>query len=173
MEDSGRTGPSGGQAGQAGQGRDRRAQITMTPEEREAFLTANRKVQVATVGPDGAPHLSTLFYALVGGRLAFWTYAASQKAVNLRRDPRVTCLVEDGEDYGELRGLMIRGTAETTDDPEEVRRVGTAVTAAMTGTAEEDLEAAGARGEIERAGRKRVAVFIREERTASWDHAKL
>lgn len=153
--------------------RDRRAHIAMTPEERAAFLAANRKVQVATVGPDGAPHLSTLFYALVGGRLAFWTYAASQKAVNLRRDPRVTCLVEDGEEYGELRGLMLRGTAETTDDPEAVRRVGTAVTAAMTGTPEEALEAAGAREEIERAGRKRVAVFVREEHAASWDHSKL
>lgn len=167
MEESGRPRADGGQ------GRDRRAQITMTPEEREAFLAANRKVQVATVGPDGAPHLSTLFYALVGGRLAFWTYAASQKAVNLRRDPRVTCLVEDGEDYGELRGLMIRGTAQTSEDPEEVRRVGTAVTAAMTGASEEDLEAPGAREEIERAGRKRVAVLIREERISSWDHAKL
>ncbi|MDA2812053.1 pyridoxamine 5'-phosphate oxidase family protein [Nocardiopsis sp. RSe5-2] len=145
----------------------------MTADERAAFLAANRKVQVATVGPDGAPHLSTLFYALVGGRLAFWTYAASQKAVNLRRDPRITCLVEDGEEYGELRGLMLRGTAETADDPGTVRRVGTAVTAAMTGTPEEALEAAGAREEIERAGRKRVAVFVREEHAASWDHSKL
>ena len=69
------------------------------------------KVQVATIGPDGAPHLTTLFYVVEDGQIAFWTYGASQKVVNLRRDPRITCLVEDGEDYFELRGVSIQGTA--------------------------------------------------------------
>ncbi|WP_017592688.1 pyridoxamine 5'-phosphate oxidase family protein [Nocardiopsis potens] len=157
----------------AGRGGNRRARIRLTGEEAEAFLAANRKVQVATVGRDGAPHLSTLFYAMVDGRLAFWTYASSQKAVNLRRDPRMTCLVDDGEDYGELRGLVLYGTAELDADPAAVARVGTAVTAAMTGVPAADLQGPEAREGIERAGRKRVAVFLDVERTASWDHRKL
>ncbi|GAA1070562.1 pyridoxamine 5'-phosphate oxidase family protein [Nocardiopsis composta] len=157
----------------AGRGGNRRARIRLTGEEAEAFLAANRKVQVATVGRDGAPHLSTLFYAMVGGRLAFWTYAASQKAVNLRRDPRMTCLVDDGEDYGELRGLVLYGTAELDGDPAAVARVGTAVTAAMTGTPVADLQGPEAQQGIAQAGRKRVAVFLDVQRTVSWDHRKI
>ena len=84
--------------------------MQMTEAEIEEFLAANMKVQVATIGPDGTPHLTTLFYVVEDGRLAFWTYGASQKVVNLRRDPRITCLVEGGEDYFELRGVSIQGT---------------------------------------------------------------
>ena len=77
------------------------------------------KVQVATIGPDGAPHLTTLFYVLDEGRIAFWTYGSSQKVKNLRRDPRITCLVEDGDDYFELRGVSITGRARLIEDYEE------------------------------------------------------
>ena len=74
-----------------------RAAVRLTDAELSDFLAANMKVQVATVGPDGAPHLTTLFYALDDqGRITFWTYGSSQKIKNLRRDPRISCLVEDG-----------------------------------------------------------------------------
>nr|WP_246422185.1 pyridoxamine 5'-phosphate oxidase family protein [Nocardiopsis mwathae] len=145
----------------------------MSGAEVDAFLATHRKVQVATVGRHGEPHLSTLFYAMVDGRLAFWTYAASQKAVNLRRDPRLTCLVEDGEDYAELRGVALYGTAEVSEDPDTVLRVGAAVAAVMAGAAEADLRTPEARAELARAGRKRAAVFLSVDRVASWDHGKL
>ena len=90
----------------------KRDKIKMTPEEVAAYLAGNFKVQVATVGADGAPHLATLFYVLDdAGRIAFWTYASSQKIVNLRRDPRVSALVvsEDGANIDGIvsdRGLL-------------------------------------------------------------------
>ncbi|ASU82775.1 pyridoxamine 5'-phosphate oxidase [Nocardiopsis gilva YIM 90087] len=145
----------------------------MTGAEVADFLAAHRKVQVATVGRHGEPHLSTLFYAMVDGRLAFWTYAAAQKTVNLRRDARMTCLVEDGEDYAELRGVALYGTAEVTGDPESVLRVGAGVTAAMTGVGQEDLRVPEAQEQLAKAGRKRVAVFLDVDRVVSWDHRKL
>ncbi|MDA8370886.1 MAG: pyridoxamine 5'-phosphate oxidase family protein [Nocardiopsaceae bacterium] len=151
----------------------RRAQIRFTPEEVDTFLNDRHKVQVATVGRHGEPHLSTLFYAMVDGRLAFWTYAASQKAVNLRRDERMTCLVEDGDSYGELRGVVLYGRGEVLEDPETVLRVGTAATAAMTATPVADLQTPEAQAELARSGRKRVAVFMTVERVVSWDHSKL
>lgn len=84
--------------------------VRMTEAELADFLRARRKVQVATVGPDGAPHLTTLFHIVLDdGRMAFWTYGRSQKIRNLERDPRLTCLVEDGEDYFELRGAAVHG----------------------------------------------------------------
>ena len=158
-------------------GRDR---VRMSDEEVAAFLRDNVKVQVASIGRDGAPHLTTLFYALEpdpesgqGGRLAFWTYARSQKIRNLERDPRITCLVEDGTDYFELRGASLSGRAELVRDPEQVRSIGAAVATRMVGAASfEELGELG-RAEVERQVPKRVAVVVHADRVASWDHAKL
>lgn len=157
--------PSGGRT-------DRRAEIRLNPEEVERFLAEQYKVQVATVGPHGAPHLATLFYAVLGGRLAFWTYGSSQKVLNLRRDPRVTCLVDDGTRYEELRGAVLYGTAEISEDPATVLRVGAAVAARMAGSPETPMSPE-AREALARSGRRRVAVFVTADRVVSWDHAKL
>ena len=91
------------------------------------------KVQIATIGPDGTPHLTTLFYVLEDGMLAFWTYGRSQKVVNLRRDPRITCLVEDGEDYFELRGVSIQGKARLVEEYDDIRALGSRVAKRMAG----------------------------------------
>ncbi|CAM4046175.1 pyridoxamine 5'-phosphate oxidase family protein [Nocardiopsis rhodophaea] len=172
--DSSRADQAAPTSGTTGHGSgNRRAQIRMTETEVTDFLATHHKVQVATVGRHGEPHLSTLFYAMVDGRLAFWTYATAQKTVNLRRDKRMTCLVETGEDYAELRGVALYGTAEVTDDPETVMRVGTDVTAVMTGASPEELRTPEAQEQLARAGRKRAAVFLDVDRVVSWDHRKL
>jgi PPOX class probable F420-dependent enzyme len=144
--------------------------VQMTDAEIEDFLTANMKVQIGTIGPDGSPHLTTLFYVLDDGKLAFWTYGASQKVVNLRRDPRISCLVEDGEDYFELRGVSIRGTARLIEDYDEIRALGTQVTRRMAGGV--DL---GDLGEeiVDKQARKRVGIVVDPVKVASWDHRKM
>jgi PPOX class probable F420-dependent enzyme len=142
----------------------------MTPDEAEQFLRGSTKVQVATVNADGSPHLTTLFYVVLDGRVAFWTYGSSQKVKNLERDPRITSLVEDGDDYFALRGVSLSGVAEIVRDADSVRAVGTAVADRMAGGV--DLGELGA-AEVERQVPKRVAVFVTAERTASWDHGKL
>ena len=144
--------------------------MQMTEAEIEEFLAANMKVQVATVGPDGMPHLTTLFYVVEDGRLAFWTYGASQKVVNLRRDPRISCLVEGGEDYFELRGVSIQGTAHLVEDYDDIRALGAEVARRMAGGA--DL---GDFGDeiVEKQARKRVGIVVEPQKVASWDHAKM
>lgn len=150
-----------------------RDHIRMDDAERAAYLAGQVKVQVATLGRDGWPHLTTLFYVLDDARIAFWTYARSQKVRNLERDPRISCLVEDGEQYAELRGVSIRGRAEIRREPEAVARVGAAVAVAMTGVSSfEELGELG-RLEVERQAAKRVAVVVQPDRVASWDHRKL
>ncbi len=144
--------------------------VRMSDDEVEAFLAGRMKVQVATVNPDGSPHLTTLFYAMLGGRIAFWTYGRSQKVKNLERDPRISCLVEDGEDYFELRGVSLAGEAELVRDEQGIREIGTAVATRMVGGA--DLGEIGA-AEVERQVAKRVAVVVRPARVASWDHRKM
>lgn len=147
-----------------------RAAVRMSEQEVQRFLGERMKVQVATVNPDGSPHLTTLFYVLHDGRIAFWTYASSQKIRNLERDPRITCLVEDGEDYFELRGVSITGRADLVRDEDRIRAIGTAVAGRMAGGA--DLGEIGA-AEVERQVRKRVAVLVTPDRVASWDHSKM
>jgi PPOX class probable F420-dependent enzyme len=142
----------------------------MSQDEVEEFLAGDLKVQVATVGPDGAPHLTTLFYVLDEGRIAFWTYGSSQKLLNLRRDPRISCLVEDGEDYHELRGVSITGRARLVEDLDGVRALGSRIVERMARG--QDLEELGAQL-VEQQAPKRVGVVVEPTRVASWDHRKL
>jgi PPOX class probable F420-dependent enzyme len=151
----------------AAKGRDL---VKMSEAEIEEFLRGSKKVQVATLNPDGSPHLTTLFYVVQDGRIAFWTYGRSQKIKNLERDPRITCLVETGDDYFELRGVTISGRAELVTDEDSIRRIGTAVASRMVDGA--DLGDIG-RDEVERQVKKRVGVVVVPTRTASWDHRKM
>jgi PPOX class probable F420-dependent enzyme len=144
--------------------------VKMTDEELTEFLETNMKVQVATIGPDGTPHLSTLFYVVEDGNIAFWTYGRSQKIVNLRRDPRITCLVEDGEDYFELRGATITGKARLIEDHDEILALGSLVARRMAGGA--DLGELGDQI-VAKQATKRVAVVVEPDRIATWDHRKM
>lgn len=146
--------------------------VRMTPEETEAFLTEHLKVQVATNGADGVPHLTTLFYVMHEGQIAFWTYGKSQKIRNLERDPRVAALVEDGEEYAELRGVSVRARATLVRDTDQVFAIGARVAAAMSGVDSlDDLGDLG-RQAVERQAQKRVGVLVPVEDAATWDHGK-
>ena len=147
--------------------------VRMGDAEIGDFLGDHLKVQVASLGRDGAPHLTTLFYVVLDGRIAFWTYARSQKIRNLERDPRVSALVEDGTDYFELRGVSITGTAELVRDPGRVLEIGSAVAVRMVGAKSlDDLGDVG-RELVQKQAAKRVAVVVRPDHVASWDHRKL
>ena len=148
----------------------RRQQITMSTGEITAFLEEERVLSVATIGPSGHPHVVPMWYALVDGELAFWTFAKSQKVANLRRDPRITGLVEAGDAYEELRGVEVVGTARIIDGFDDVLALGTAVAARYNGdlvTSEVAVEL------ITQQARKRVGVVIEAQRFVSWDHRKL
>jgi PPOX class probable F420-dependent enzyme len=148
----------------------RRDQIRMTDDEVRAFLDEQKTLQVASINRDGTPHLVAMWYGVLdGGDVAFWTYGKSQKVLNLRRDPRLTCLVEDGEKYEELRGASITGTGVVSQDPEAVMRVGEAVYVRYNDGPLNDA----AREGIKYAGAKRVAVTVRPDKVVSWDHRKL
>ena len=105
---------------------------------------------------------------LLGGKIAFWTYRSSQKARNLARDPRVTCLVETGEEYFDLRGVAVSGLARGVEDPAGVLEIARGVAGGMAGVPEDAV------GEyVAHAARKRVGYIVEPRRTISWDHRKL
>jgi Pyridoxamine 5'-phosphate oxidase len=158
----------------------RRDQITMSADEAADFLAAGRIVTCATNGRDGWPHLMPLWYVLrtqptssagTGGRqeLWSWTYAKSQKAVNLRRDPRCTLQVETGEEYAELRGVMLACDAVMHEAIDVVAPLGAEIAARYGGAdLTPELEAA-----MRAQAAKRVGLQFVERRRASWDHRKL
>ena len=145
-----------------------RARVAMTADETHALLASARKTHLATLNRDGTPHVVTMFYALRDGRITFWTYRASQKARNLARDPRLTCLVEAGEDYFSLRGVQVNGIAHPIEDPAGVAEVGRLIAEGPLGVPADVVG-----GYVEQAARKRVAYVVEPVRVVSWDHRKL
>ena len=145
--------------------------VRMSDDEIDAFLRGARKVQVATLAKDGTPHLTTLFHVVDDrGRIAFWTYGRSQKIRNLERDPRISMLVEDGEDYFELRGVSIQGRARLVEEYDDIRTLGAKVAKRMAG----DMDLGEFGDEIvEKQARKRVGIVVEPEKVTSWDHRKM
>src|SRR5271156_5940079 len=149
-------------------GTNQRAQILMSETEIADFVTSSRTGTLATIGADGQPHLTAMWYGVVDGEIWLETKAKSQKAVNLKRDPRVSFLLEDGQTYDTLRGVSFEGVAEIVDDTNAIFRVRVRVWERYTGPYSDEMKPA-----VVMMMNKRVSVRIFSRRTRSWDHRKL
>jgi PPOX class probable F420-dependent enzyme len=145
----------------------------MTKDEIRSFLAEPRTAVLSTLEHDGAPHAAAMWFVHDGDDLLMWTYAKSQKAVNLRRDARCALHAEDGLAYNELRGVLIQATATLIEDHDAILDIGKALydryTLPSIGVPMED----GPIVELERQARKRVGIRVPMARVASWDHRKL
>jgi PPOX class probable F420-dependent enzyme len=152
----------------------RRDQIRMSDEELRDFLEERKIVSVATTGPSGRPHLVPLWYVPQDdGSLIGWTFAKSQKARNLERDPRATLQVEDGVDYQELRGVMLECDVEVERDAERVAEFGMEIFERYAPRGDDGDLPPEVREMVEKQAPKRVGLRFRPTRTVSWDHRKL
>jgi PPOX class probable F420-dependent enzyme len=138
----------------------------MSDEEVRAFLGERMVMQCATNGPRGVPHMVPLWF--VNSPLRGWTYAKSQKAKNLERDPRATLGLEDGVQYHELRGVMFECDVELERDPAEVEKFGLELFARYAGELTDEI-----REMVAKQAQKRVGLTFVPTRTVSWDHRKL
>lgn len=148
----------------------RRNEVAMTDDEITEFLTEERILNIATNGPDGFPHLVAMWFVLQEGRLLFWTFGKSQKVMNLRRDPKISALVETGDSYNELRGVEVQGTAELIEGYDAVLAIGKAVAEKYNGPAGTSELALPF---LEKQAHKRIGIAIPIQHTASWDHRKI
>jgi PPOX class probable F420-dependent enzyme len=146
----------------------RRSAVAMSPDEVDDFLHGRHTMALATMGPTGRPHLVAMWYGFVGGSPGFLTFRGSQKAANLRRNPEVTCLVEDGDSYDELRGVQLLGRAEVLDDDDCRLELAYDVTSRYQGP----LDDAG-RAAVQASIPKRLALRIAVDDVVSWDHRKV
>ena len=85
--------------------------IAMTPAEVDAFLAAERTCRVASVGADGRPHVVPLWFVWDGAALWLYSITRSRRWADVTRDPRVAVVVDTGEQYEQLRGVELAGTA--------------------------------------------------------------
>ena len=140
----------------------------MSDEELRAFLAEQMIVSCATLGPKGRPHLVPLWYVPDGIELSGWTFAKSQKARNLQRDPRATLQVEDGVQYHELRGAMLECDVELERDPGRVAGYGMALFERYAGDLPDETRAM-----VRKQAPKRVGLRFVATRIVTWDHRKL
>ncbi len=148
----------------------RRDLIRMTPEEVDEFLHGRRVMNIATYNHDGTIHLVAMWYGFTAdGRPAFETFRKSQKVQNLKRDNRITALVEAGDTYETLQGVEIVGTAEVSEDPEVLMPIALDVVRRYITLENPD----DAQGVAEAMAHNRAAIIINVDRTVSWDHTKL
>jgi nitroimidazol reductase NimA-like FMN-containing flavoprotein (pyridoxamine 5'-phosphate oxidase superfamily) len=147
----------------------KRDQIKLSTEEVAGFLAGERVINVATLGQDGWPHVTALWFVMRGADPWTWTYAKSQKVRNLERDDHATLLAESGFEYAELKGVMLKTRAQIEYDTERVLDFGEELFAKYQGTSGNP----GMRDALRAQAAKRVAIGFEVVETVSWDHAKL
>ncbi len=151
-----------------GHGVNQRKAIQMTQAEVDAFLAERRAMTMCSLAPNGTIHAVAMWYGFLDGCVTVETKSKSQKAQNLRRDPRLTLLFEGGDSYEELRGVELVGQAEVIDDPDQLWALGISVFERYYGGYSDELKPF-----LETMLHKRVAIKMHAERTVSWDHRKL
>ena len=151
-------------------GVSQRAQIRMSDDEVASFLERGRTATIATLGASGFPHLVAMWYGLLDGRVYLETKAKSQKVANLHRTPQISCSVEAGESYDQLRGVAIEGTAAIIEDTaaDEYWAAAVSVFERYERAYTEEM-----RPLVAQMMNKRVVIRIDPVRVRSWDHRKL
>jgi len=150
----------------------RRDLIRMSDDELRSFLRSSKTIIINSNGPGGYPHPMPMWFAVDDdGSVRMTTFRKSQKVRNIGRDPKVSLLVESGEEYNQLRGVVIYGRARVVDDLAVVTQ--TLLAIGGIGNLADPVARKGAEAAVAKTAAKRVAILIRPEKTVSWDHSKL
>ena len=149
---------------------NKRASISMSDSEIAAYLEEQTILNIASIGPTGHPHMVAMWYVVMDEKVTFWTFGKSQKIVNLRRDNKITGLVESGDTYDQLKGLELVGSATIVDDYDAVLAIGKAVGLKYNG---DGAISDAALPFLEAQAKKRLGIQINVEQIVSWDHTKI
>ena len=145
---------------------NRRRQIQLSPDEQTTFFREQRKAALATLDQNGFPHVVAMSYFAKDGAFYMTSYGKAQKVVNIRRNPKVGLMIEAGDAYAELRGVMVRGRCEIIEGADAVRE-------AFAGMAEARGATPARPGGSVDSAPKRVVLKIIPDKITSWDHRKL
>jgi nitroimidazol reductase NimA-like FMN-containing flavoprotein (pyridoxamine 5'-phosphate oxidase superfamily) len=140
-----------------------RLDLSLTPEELEAYLREQRSARVATVGPDGIPHVVPLWFVWSAGRMFLNSTLGNRTVENALRTGRASAVIDDGESYDELRGVVVAGTLERADEDPGVPEAERLWSLKYLGGGELPY----------RSWRNRVWLRLIPERMSSWDFRKI
>ena len=147
----------------------KRNQVEMTKAEIEVYLRRQKKVMLASQGREGRPHVVPMGYLVEPGCVVVMTgFRKSQKTLNIERSPEISLLVESGDLYEELKGVLIYARAEIIDEID-------VVTDALRRMSQDDNygEEQALAETVAATARNRVVIRCLPERFISWDHSKL
>jgi nitroimidazol reductase NimA-like FMN-containing flavoprotein (pyridoxamine 5'-phosphate oxidase superfamily) len=140
-----------------------RLDLSLAPEELEAYLREQRTVRVATVGHGGIPHVVPLWFVWHRGRMFLNSTMGNRTVENALHTGRTSAVVDDGETYESLRGVVVTGTIERLDDERTVADV-----------ERQWSEKYFAGGEVPyRRWQNRAWFRLTPDRVASWDFRKI
>ena len=109
----------------------------MGDEERRTFLSfGTRTGKLATVRPDGRPHVQPIWFVLDGDDLVFLTGATTVKGRNLRRDPRASLVVDD--ETPPFAYVRVDGRVELSEDPDVMLEWSTRIARRYMGASQAD-----------------------------------
>ena len=145
---------------------NKQRQIQLTPAEQAAFLQEGHKAALATLDKDGFPHVVAMGFLAKDDAIYMTSYAKAQKVINIKRNPKVGLMIETGKNYGDFRGLMIRGHCDIIEDSALVAAIIQELQEKQSGKTQTPREAVAS-------APKRVILKITPKKVASWDHTKL
>jgi nitroimidazol reductase NimA-like FMN-containing flavoprotein (pyridoxamine 5'-phosphate oxidase superfamily) len=93
-----------------------REQLRLTDDELDEMLRTERTLHVATVSPDGWPHVVPLWFVWRGGAVWINNLRRSKRSRDVREGSPVALCVDTGVAYKELRGAVLYGRFGVADE---------------------------------------------------------
>ena len=150
----------------------RRNQIQLSEVEITEYLSSSRTMILVSNGKDGHPHPMPMWFAVdIDNCIYMTTFRKSQKINNLRKDPRATLLIESGDKYEELKGLVVYTDVEFIEDVESIRHILEQITLQRSEIQKSDNKDI-SQGMLKTA-EKRIGLKFTLTKILSWDHSKL
>ena len=100
-----------------------REQLRLTSGELEELLQTQRTLHVATVSPDGWPHVVPLWFVWREGAIWINNLRRSKRSRDVREGSPVALCVDTGVEYQELRGVVLYGRFESADEDPSLEAV--------------------------------------------------
>jgi PPOX class probable F420-dependent enzyme len=92
----------------------------MSPHEIEDFLSESNIARIATVKPDGSPHVTPVWYLWENNQLLILIMKGSVKESNIKQKKKVAVTVDSNT--APNKGVIIEGTAKIEELTEEIER---------------------------------------------------
>ncbi|MEM4417508.1 MAG: pyridoxamine 5'-phosphate oxidase family protein [Nitrososphaerota archaeon] len=152
----------------------------MTEKEINEFLNGKHVARVATIRPDGAVHMSPLWYHWDGRNIYLWLGAGErprQHIRNLESNPNITVLIDRDArpEIGSLepgaQAVLIRGRGTIIRDAKMQVEIGRKILTRLFGADGENY-LQGALGDG-KPGMNRVVVRVEPHKVVAWDFRKI